>query len=236
MSHHLKISRPLICASILVLGAVLSAATAHAAAYTFVGSFPAANAGVSSPWSYYQRDVNQTLTLLPDLVWIPYNCSALSPYYCSYTPGWGMQSQPDQIPVVFANITSQNWQSVTGFTLPKKCLMVHPGWGLKDVVVRFVVPPKPNGGSYTSGHLKGTITDQDYFSGNGVTWGVEVNGGPAQYGGTLFSTVASPLSSATFPTQTFNVSTGTTIDLVVSPNGTDAGYDTTAVCGSIVVQ
>ncbi|MCA0176858.1 MAG: hypothetical protein LCH73_11330 [Proteobacteria bacterium] len=235
MSHPLKASQRFVRASIPVLVAVLLATTAHAASYRFVESFPAANAGISSPWSYHRRGANQTLTLLPDLVWIPYNCSPVFPSYCSHTPSWGFQRQPDRIPVVYANITDQNWQSDTGITVPRRCLMVHPGWGTKDVVVRFEVPAKPYGGSYTSGRFKGSIADLDYLGGNGVTWRVEVNGSTL-YGGTLHATRALPRSSATFPTQTFNVSTGTTIDLVVSPNGADASFDTTSVCGAIVMQ
>jgi hypothetical protein len=157
-----------------------------------------------------------------------------------WTPMWNDPTQQNQVPAFFSNNTNVDWQSYgtccQAITLPKRCLIVHPGNAL-DAVVRFTVPAKPGGGSYTSARLRGTITDQDFNGGNGVNWSVELNGvAQSGFGSLLHSTNSSSLSSATFPNQAPLVTTGNVINVVVNSNLGDENFDTTSVCGSIMLK
>jgi hypothetical protein len=233
MFHALKVIRPAHHASVLALAVGLLAPAAHAATFNFSAGFPGGNPG-NGTWNYVERDTTtQQETILTNLAMAPYAAGNCWIAPC-WTPLWNDPAQSNQVPAFFSNNTNADWQSYgsccQAITLPRRCLIVHPG-NTQDAVVRFTVPAKPNGGSYTVARLRGTITDQDFNGGNGVNWSVELNG--PQFGGSLNSTNSSILSSATFPNQALPVTTGSVINVVVSSNNGDEFFDTTSVCGSI---
>lgn len=225
-------------AAAIAAASLLSFAAAQAANFPFSAGFPGINGAPGSPWAYVERDINLVETVLPTLGFSPYAQGGCGPGPC-YTPMWFDPSQPNQVPAFWFNNTTLNWQSYGGccqpVALPPKCAFVHPGRDMA-AVIRFKVPAKPNGSSYRLASLKGTITDQDFNGGNGVNWWVEITGSGTVYGGALQSTMPSPLGSAVFPSNTYPVSTGSVINVVVEANTAQEQFDTTAVCGSIVLN
>jgi hypothetical protein len=241
MLHYLNALRPVSAVGALALSIGMMA-PAHAANFYFsvgaVGNTP--NTG---PWAYVERDPanNNMETVLTNLTAGAYGGSSCYQGGPCWTPMWNDPTQPNSVPAFSANNTNQDWLSYgtsgQAFTLPKRCLFMHPGRNL-EAVLRFTVPPKPVGGSYSTATMKGsTITDQDFNGGNGVLWWVEVNGVPIPgAGGTLDSTPSNPLSSMLLPGQPFAVTTGTVINLVVDSLNGDENYDTTGVCGKITLN
>jgi hypothetical protein len=237
MYHAMKVNRPARHASALALAVVMLAPAAHAATFNFSAGFPGGNPG-SGTWNYVERDtINSQETILSHLDMAPYAAGNCWIAPC-WTPTWNDPTQSNQVPLFLSNNTNVNWQSYgsccQAIAHPRRCLIVHPG-NAKDAVVRFTVPAKPNGGSYTIAHLRGNITDQDFNGGNGVNWSVELNLA-TQFGGSLNSTSSSTLSSAAFPNQALPVTTGSVINVVVNSNNADEFFDTTAVCGSITLN
>lgn len=229
MFHALKTSRSARRAGALALSVAMLAPTAQAATFPFSAGFPGSNPG-SGTWTYLERDpVTLVETNLTHLAMSPYAGNGCSP--ACWTPLWNDPAQRNQVPSVWANNTNVNWQSYgtccQAFPLPKKCIFVHPG-NTKDVVIHFKVPAKPNGGSYTNAQVNGTITDQDFNGGNGVIWTLQHNHNSAA-GGPLNG------NSATLA-QSMTVTTGDLIDVVVNANNGDEYFDTTSICGSIVLS
>lgn len=232
---HSAARRRLALGAMAMAAATLATAT-QAANFSFSAGFPGANPVVGL-WNYMERGtVNPTATILSNLTTSPYvlgGCALNSP---CWGPIWTDPTQVNQVPSFGANNSKMDRQSYgtccQAFALPKKCLFVHPG-RTEDAIVRFTVPPKPGGGSYTVAQLIGTITDQDFNGGSGVNWTVELNtAGVPGFSGTLLSTPGN-ISSTTFPSTALTVATGDTIDIVVNAVGNNEYFDTTAVCGSI---
>ena len=230
MFDALKTLRSVHHASALALAIGVLAPAAHAANFSFSAGFPGSNPG-NGMWTYVERDVaslaENNLTALSMTAYSGNGCSP-----ACWTPIWRDLTQRNTVPAVWANNTNVNWQSYGGccqpVPMPKKCLHVHPG-NLKDLVVQFTVPPKPNGGSYTMAHLNGSITHEDFNGGNGVNWSVQVNHGLPPFSGYLNA------NSTVFPTQGLSVSTGALIDIVVNANNGDEFFDSASVCGSITL-
>jgi hypothetical protein len=236
MYHALKVNRPARHASALALAVVMLAPAAHAATFNFSAGFPGGNPG-SGTWNYVERDTTTAQeTILTNLAMAPYAAGNCWIAPC-WTPVWNDPTQRNQVPLFLSNNTNVDWQSYgsccQAIAHPRRCLIVHPG-NLKDAVVRFTVPAKPGGGSYTVARLRGTITDQDFNGGNGVNWSVEFP--TTQFGGSLNSTSSSVLSSAAFPSQALPVTTGSVINVVVNSINGDESFDTTSVCGSITLN
>jgi hypothetical protein len=238
MSRSLKGLRPACRATYLALAIGVLAPAAHATNFAFWAGLPGTNAPVASTWTYLDRNagVDAPLTTTGYLPYVvPPGC--VGPWPC-YAVGWNDPTQQNNVPAFYANNTSGAWTSYgtccTAFVLPPKCLIVHPG-NVRQAVVQFTVPPRVGGGSYKRFSLKGKIADQDFNGGNGVNWWVELNTQNPLYGGTLQSTSAGNLSSMSFPSQAYPVTTGDVIRLVVDAIG-DENFDTTAVCGNLVLN
>ena len=228
-------------AGVLVAALALGLSTAHAANFNFSAGFPGSNFGPPNAWTYLERDANQVPpvdTAIGHQTMAPYTgagCALSSP---CWQPVWDDPTQPNDVPQFRSNNSSFTTQSSGGccgvITFPAKCLIVHPGRALQ-AVVRFTVPAKPNGGSYSQAYLKGTVGDQDYNGGNGVDWSV-YHGITLLYGGSLQSTSATSIASAAFPSTVFPVQTGDVIDVVVDASHGDENFDTTSVCGHITLS
>jgi hypothetical protein len=221
-------------AAALAAGVGLAIPAAHAANFPFSAGFPGSNFGASA-WTYVERDTTTSPpqeTALSHQTMSPYTgggCALNSP---CWTPTWNDPTQRNQVPAFWSDNSGYAWQSYgsccSAVTYPAKCLMAHPG-NVMEAVARFTVPPKANGGSYTRAYLRGTIGDQDPNGGNGVNWTVELNGA-TQFGGSLLS------NTVVFPTTVLAVQTGSVIDVVVDANAGDESFDSTAVCGAIVLS